>query len=74
VQQSLTPAVDGLDSLIRPGRLLLVVSDLFSFMGGVRKKQITKHGCKKYFCRVTFGAPLEMQRKTEEENSMANQL
>ncbi len=37
-RHSLTPAVEWLDSLIRPGGLLLVVSHLFSFMGGVRKK------------------------------------
>jgi hypothetical protein len=26
-------------------------SPCFSFIGGVAKKKITKHGCEKYFCR-----------------------
>jgi hypothetical protein len=29
-------------------------------MGGVAKEYITKLGCEKYFCKVTYGAPLEM--------------
>jgi hypothetical protein len=29
-------------------------------MGGVAKKQKTKLGCEKYFCRVTYWAQLEM--------------
>jgi hypothetical protein len=53
-QQSLTTAVDWLHSLIGPGGLLFVVpSPSFSFVGGVGKKQITKLGCEKYFCKVT---------------------
>jgi hypothetical protein len=43
-QQSLTPAVDWLDSLIGPGEFLLLVSHLFAvpvldFMGGVGKSE-----------------------------------
>jgi hypothetical protein len=32
----------------------------FSFIGGVAKEYITILGCEKYFCRVTYWAPLEM--------------
>jgi len=32
----------------------------FSFMGGVAKKCITKLGCEKCFCRVTYWTPSEM--------------
>jgi hypothetical protein len=32
----------------------------FSFIGGVAKEVITKLGCEKYFCRVTYWAPPEM--------------
>jgi len=31
----------------------------FSFMGGVAKKWITKHGCENYFCSLTYWAPME---------------
>jgi hypothetical protein len=63
-QQSVTPAIDWLDSLIGPGDLVLVVSHLcqvpvFSFMRGVGEKK-TKLGCEKYFCKVTYWAWLEM--------------
>jgi hypothetical protein len=46
--------------MIGPGGLLLVVPPLFavrvsvSFMGGVARKKITKLGCEKYFCWVTY--------------------
>ncbi len=47
--------------MIGPGGLLLVVPHLFavrvsvSFMGGgVARKKITKLGCEKYFCWVTY--------------------
>jgi hypothetical protein len=51
--------------MIGPGGLPLVVPHLlccpsFSFIGGVVKEYITKLGCEKYFCRVTYCAPLEM--------------
>jgi hypothetical protein len=36
---SLTPTVDGLDNLIGPGGLLLVVSHLFCFRGGLEKSK-----------------------------------
>jgi len=32
----------------------------FNFMGGVARKKITTLGCEKYFCWVTYWAPLEM--------------
>jgi hypothetical protein len=42
--------------MIVPGGLLLIVPHLFAvgFMGGVAKKYITKLGCEKYFCKVTY--------------------
>jgi hypothetical protein len=45
--------------MIGPAGLLLVVPHLslcpsFSLMGGFAKKQITKLGCEKYFCSVTY--------------------
>ncbi len=52
--------------MIGPGGLLLVVPHLFAccprftFMGGVAKKEITKLGYEKYFCKITYRAPLEM--------------
>jgi hypothetical protein len=52
--------------IIRPGGLLLVVvpspicCSSFGFIGGVERKYITELGCEKYFCKVTYSAPLEM--------------
>jgi hypothetical protein len=44
--------------MIRPGGLLLVVSNIcslgFSFMGGVAKNRKTKLACEKYFGGVTY--------------------
>jgi len=42
-----------------PGGLLLVVSHLFAVLVsvlwlGLQKSKITKLGCEKYFCRVTY--------------------
>jgi hypothetical protein len=36
----------------------------FSFIGGVAKEYITTLGCEKYFCRVTYWAPLELAQKS----------
>jgi len=52
-------AVDWLDSLISPGRLLLVVSHLFVVLVLVLRtrkleKIVPKLGCEKYFCRVIY--------------------
>jgi hypothetical protein len=45
--------------MIGPGGLLSLVFHLFAVPDlvlwvGVGKKQITKLGCEKYFCKVTF--------------------
>jgi hypothetical protein len=51
--------------MIGPGALLLVVSHLFAvpvlvLWVGLGKKKITKLGCEKYFCKITYLALLEM--------------
>ncbi len=56
---------DSLDSLIRQGGLLLVVSHLFAVPAlvvwiGLEEGKYLKLGCEKYFCRVTYWALLEM--------------